>query len=172
MSLIIFFIVTIIVFTLFVDLLNFFFNRAPFLPSNKKALKSMLDIYKFKDNDRVVDLGSGDARILTKLAKKNVKSHGYEIDPFLVWFSRLKVRLLGLENLVTIEEKDFLKGDFSSFNVFIIYGIKGMMPKVESKLLQEADKGSVVISNKFTFKNLKHVRSINNVHLYKTQKKG
>jgi hypothetical protein len=36
----------------------------------------------------VADLGSGDGRLVIALAKSGLKATGYELNPWLVWYSR------------------------------------------------------------------------------------
>lgn len=127
----------------------------------------MLSIYHIRKEDRVVDLGSGDARILIKLAERGVRSHGYETNPLLVFLSKILIRSKKLSQHIKIFRQDLLKADLSSYNVFLVYGIRQLMPKLEEKLLKEAPKGSVIISNKFTFPNLEYKKNFSTTYLYK-----
>lgn len=156
-----------VVFIFFSDFLNFFKGYPPFLPSSKLEINNILSIHNFKKSDNIVDLGSGDARILIRLAKLGVKSVGYETKPLLVFYSRALIRVKGYSDMIIIHRKNYLNEDLSKHNVFIIYGIARIMPKLESKLLNEAEKGAVVICNKFTFPKTKHAKNIDSTYLYR-----
>ena len=66
---------------------------APFEPSKDDRIKSILKLASPKKKDRIVDLGSGDGRIVIVFAEKGYESHGYEINPWLVLYSIIKVNL-------------------------------------------------------------------------------
>jgi len=166
-SVIILILLLIVIFIIFLDFTNFLRGQPPFLPSSNREIKRILSIYDFDKKDRVVDLGSGDGRILIKLAKLGINSVGYEINPILTAYSKASIKILGYSNQAIVIQKNYLKADFSKHNVFIIYGINKIMPKIEKKLIKEAKEGSVVISNKFTFPNLKYSKNINSTYLYK-----
>jgi len=165
-SIIILILLIIFIFIIFSDFLNFFKGQPPFLPSSKWEINRILSIYDFKKNDKVLDLGSGDARILIMLAKLGIKSVGYEINPFLVFYSRTIIKIQGCSHLIKIHRKNYLKADFSKHDVYVIYGIIRIMPKLEKKLVKEAKRGTVVICNKFTLPTLKHIKNIDSTYLY------
>jgi len=166
-SIIILVLLLVFIFITFSDFLNYFKGQPPFLPSSKWEINRILSIHDFKKNDKVVDLGSGDARILIKLAKLGIKSVGYEVNPFLAFYSRAIIRIQGHSDMIKIHRKNYLKADFSKNNVFIVYGITSIMPKLEKKLVKEAKKGTVVLCNKFTFPTLKHTKNIDSTYLYR-----
>ena len=71
-----------------------FFLGAPFWSTNKKTLKKMIEFSKVKKEEKVADLGSGNGKIVIEFAKRGIESHGFEINPFLVWISRRKIKKL------------------------------------------------------------------------------
>jgi hypothetical protein len=153
---------------LIVDFFNLVKRYPPFLVSKKEDFS---DIYKFFENGKrynIADLGAGDGKVLIELAKST--QHiltGYELNPFITLWTKIKLKLLKLHQKVEIRQQNFLTADFSQHDFYYIYGIGGIMPKVEEKLLEEAQPGTLVASNRFQMKFLKHVVSSNNLHLYK-----
>ena len=70
---------------------------APFQPSSDRALKNILTLANPKKNQRMAELGSGDGKIVIEFAKRGVESHGFEINPLLVWISRRRIKNLCLQ---------------------------------------------------------------------------
>ena len=67
---------------------------APFVPSRRKELDIIFKkLYKLNKNDLLVDLGSGDGKVLKAASDFGARALGIELNPFLVLFS--KVRFIG-----------------------------------------------------------------------------
>ncbi len=65
---------------------------APFLPTLKKHIEPALDMLDLNPGQTLLELGSGDGRILLAAAKRGINSVGYELNPFLVVYSWLITR--------------------------------------------------------------------------------
>lgn len=67
------------------------FWGAPYVPSHKKQLiKAFSKLYPLSENDCLVDLGSGDGVVLRVARSYRAKAVGYELNPFLAFFTRLR----------------------------------------------------------------------------------
>jgi cyclopropane fatty-acyl-phospholipid synthase-like methyltransferase len=139
---------------------------APFATLAQNRIDTMIKLLKLKKGDKVVDLGSGDGRIVIGFAKLGIEAHGYEINPILVAWSRFKIRQLGLENKAVIHFKSYWSENLSKFNAVTLYGIAHMMPRLEKKLKKELKPKSKIVSNYFSFPNLKPVKEENRVKYY------
>lgn len=159
------FLVAVLFLILFIWIYSFFFG-APFQPSSNKATKKILELSNIKRGQRTVDLGSGDGKIVIEFAKKGAEAHGFEINPFLVWLSRMRIRKLKLENKAFIHQKNFMEQDFSKFDIVTSYQIFYMMPALEKKLQKELKKGAKVISNTWRFPHWKPKKILGDVYLY------
>src|SRR5262249_23290738 len=53
---------------------------SPFVPSDQENVERMLKLAGLRDDDVVVDLGSGDGRIVLTAAKMNKKLRGFGVD--------------------------------------------------------------------------------------------
>lgn len=144
-----------------------FFTGAPFAPSTPKKIKIMMSYISQNDIKKAADLGSGDGRIIIALAKQGIEAHGYEINPFMVWWSRIKIKKLGLEDKAFIHRKSIWDVDYSEFDCVVVFGILYMMDKLEKKLKNDLNKGTIVISNFFELPNWKYDKQIDGVLLYK-----
>jgi SAM-dependent methyltransferase len=148
-----------IFFVIFIFLiLPIFFIGAPFMPSFRKktGYKHLLTIINFLKTDanlngygqksrKFIDLGSGDGRVVIEFAKQGFESYGIELNPFLVLWSRWKIKRLGLKN-AKIMWGNFWKINFSDFDVFYIFHFQIANNLLSKKLKQELKKNSVIIS--------------------------
>ena len=70
------------------------FFGAAYIPTSHSKIQKMLELSKIKSDDVVLDLGSGDGRILIACAKAGAKKCiGIEINPMLVWYIQRSQRL-------------------------------------------------------------------------------
>ena len=83
-----------IVFLIFIFGFVVFFGP-PYLPTLDKQVKAALDMLDLSPGDTMLELGSGDGRVLKAAAKRGWKVVGYELNPILViisWFVTIKYR--------------------------------------------------------------------------------
>lgn len=134
-----------------------FFFGAPWEPTDKKTLGKMAEFAKIKKGEKIVDLGSGTGTIVIEFARNPLvkEAHGYEINPILVWISRIRIKNLGLQKKAFIHFGNFMNKDLSKFDVVFIFQIFTIMPSLEKKLKKELKKGSRIVSNTWKFPHLK-----------------
>jgi len=71
------------------------FFGAPYVPTRARDMHKLFDIAQLKKSDMLVDLGSGDGRLLLAAAHRGVRSVGVELNPILViitWWRLRRVR--------------------------------------------------------------------------------
>ena len=140
---------------------------APFVPSRNKTVQKMVSLAGINAGDRAADLGSGNGKIVIAIARAGAEAHGYEINPLLVWWSRVSIRKAGLTGKAFIHTKNFWKEDLSGFNVITLYGIDYIMSGLEKKLKEELPSGARIVSNSFKFPNWPEILKEEGVYLYK-----
>lgn len=140
---------------------------AVFLPTNAAAVKTMVEMLKIQSGERAVDLGSGDGRIVVALARAGAEAHGYEHNPFLVWWSRRKIRNCGLSDRAFIHQANFWNTDLSGFSVVTVFGINYVMRALEEKLQKEGQAETRIASYTFSFPTLKPILRKNGIYFYK-----
>ena len=148
------------------DLLTLFFWGAIYVPSRKEKIAKMLEFAGPITNKKVIDLGSGDGRLVVALAKSGAQAYGYEINPFLVSQAKKNIIKENLDKKAFVYVKNFWVEDLSSFDVVVIYGMLHVMPVLKKKLKKELKPGAVVISNYFTFPKWKPDKVKDDVYLY------
>lgn len=161
---------SIIVFTSYQIYTIFLQPGAFYYPTTDLAVKQILEISKLSSKDTLIDIGSGDGRILIAAARLGITSIGYEIDPFLVRKSRRLVHQANLDKLVTVHWKSFWKADFNQASVITIYLFPRFMNRLQ-KLIEKKIKHPIkLITNDYPFTQLKPVKQSDRIFLYHLNK--
>jgi SAM-dependent methyltransferase len=144
------------------------FLAAPFVPSSRKKTKKMVQEAELSKEDVVYDLGSGDGRIIIEAAKHQVKhAVGFEINPLLTYYARLRARLLKLDN-THFMTKTIWKADLTKCTRLFVYLMPKSMQKLQEKITKEMPEGSLIISNTFSFPDFEVYKTLEkNIKIYK-----
>lgn len=149
-------------------ILCFIIKGAPFVPSTSACVRTMISLANLSGNERVVDLGSGDGRIVIAAVKAGAKSGvGYEIVPGLIFLSRLRARFARVGDRATFRCQSMWKADLSNTNVVFLYQIPYAMQKISDLLRTKLPPGARVISNGFKIPNLYLLKEIDSVRAYR-----
>jgi len=81
----------------------------------------MLDTAKVTANDYVIDLGSGDGRIVIAAANRGAWSLGIEYNPDLVELSKQNSIAQGLSDKANFVKADLFETDFSKATVITMF---------------------------------------------------
>jgi len=136
-------------------------------PSSMESVKRMLNLAKVGRKDRVLDLGSGDGRIIIEAGRKGAEALGYEIDPILFFRSRLKIARLELRDRVKVKLKSFWKADFSWPTVITLYLLPKYLRKLRGILEREIDRPVLVVSNVYKIPGKRAIKKEGEVYLYR-----
>jgi len=139
---------------------------AIYFPSTPVAIKQMLKLAQVSPKDTLVDLGSGDGRILIAAARRGAKAIGYEINPFLVWKSRRQIRQSQLEKLAKVYWKSFWKADFHQATIITIYLFPHLMNRLQRLLEKKVNHHLRVVTNDYPFPQLTPSKHHRQVYLY------
>lgn len=133
---------------------------APYVPTPTSIIREMLTFAGVKKGDVVMDLGSGNGDSLIVAVKEfgAGQAIGYEINPLLVLFSRLRVRRAGVAKHIKIYWKNLQQADLSSADVIFLYLFPGIMNKVE-KNIGVMKPEAVFVSRGFEFDQKQPVRT-------------
>jgi len=123
---------------------------APFVPSPQVVVDEMLRVAGVGPQDFVVDLGSGDGRILITAATKfGARGMGVELDPNLIIQSEEAARQAGVSDRVKFVEQDLFKTDISAASVVTMYLLPGLNLRLRPRLLELAP-GTRVVAHDFS----------------------
>jgi 16S rRNA A1518/A1519 N6-dimethyltransferase RsmA/KsgA/DIM1 with predicted DNA glycosylase/AP lyase activity len=143
------------------------FKGAVYYPSKNTAIDEIVNICQQYPKSKIVDLGSGDGRILTALARRGINSVGLEINPFLYLYSKYNIGLLGLNNWTTVKYKNYWNENLNEYDIVIIFGIPYIMTDLKLKLSKELPTDSIIISNLFEFPICRVEKRIDTLSIYK-----
>jgi uncharacterized protein (TIGR03000 family) len=128
----------------------------PYFPTPQKVVEEMLKLASVKENDVVLDLGSGDGRIPITAVKsfKAKKAIGVELYPDRVKLSRENATKAGVADKLEIREGDILKiKDASEASVVTLYLLPEVNAKLKPMLRKTLKPGSRVVSHDFDMGN-------------------
>ena len=140
-------------------------HGAPFVPTSRKKVKKMIELATLTTQDTLLDLGSGDGRIVFASAPYVREAIGVEINPVLCYGAKLYGWIFRKKN-VTFLAKNFWHISLHDIDVLMMFCIVSEMPKVQEKIIQEMKPGSRIVSNIFSFKGWTPAKESNGVKLY------
>jgi SAM-dependent methyltransferase len=143
-----------------------FVTGGPFVPSSKRAVEAMIRLAKLKAGQRVIDVGSGDGRVLFAAAQAGAQAVGIEINPYLVLWTRLRAFLGPYRGRVRVLWRNLWKADLRGADVVFVYLIPWRMEDLAEKLEDELQPGALVISNSFIFPEWKILQLDTEHHIY------
>lgn len=123
----------------------------PLFKTPKDVLEEIVNLMELGESDHVVDLGSGDGRILLKAHKySGCKCTGYDISPIMLIIARTR-RLLQfpLSKDFVFEAEDIFKADLSNFTKIYCYLDEKSMDILNQKFLDFVNKGGEIYSFKY-----------------------
>ena len=126
---------------------------APYAATLTLVVDAMLKLADVGPDDFVVDLGSGDGRIVIA-AVTRFKARGglgVDIEPSLVKFSNDSAAQAGITDRVKFREQDLFKTDVGEATVVTVYLLPRAMPPLEQKLLAELKPGTRVVVQDYPF---------------------
>jgi protein-L-isoaspartate O-methyltransferase len=125
--------------------------RPPFITTPPEVVERMLQLAGTRAGDLVIDLGSGDGRIVIAAAQKfGARGLGIELDAALVEKSRENAKRMKLEERVRFVEGDVLRADISGASVVTVYLLPALMVQLQSRFLEELAPGTRIVSHSFT----------------------
>jgi len=125
---------------------------APYVATPRRTVRQMLELARVCPDDVVYDLGSGDGRVLWLAAQEfGAKAVGIEIDPFRYLWTKLLIRLKGLQGQVEVIQADFFKVEMGAASVVTAYLLRDTNRKLMEKLEHELSAGTRIVSRKYIF---------------------
>lgn len=118
------------------------------VPTTPALVDKMLDMADVTPQDFVVDLGSGDGRLVIAAAKRGARGLGIEYNPGMVELAREKAREAGVGDKTRFMQADLFETDFSQATVVTMFLLPRLNHKLRPKIL-ELTPGTRIVSNSF-----------------------
>lgn len=122
----------------------------PYVPTPQEVVDAMLNIANVNPNDILLDLGSGDGRIVITAVKNHQvkRAVGVEIDPSLVAESRRNIQAAGVADRAEILQQNLFDTDLSKYTVITMYLLPSVNLRLRHKLLR-LKPGTRIVSHAF-----------------------
>ncbi len=137
--------------------------RVPYVPTPQEVVERMLDMARVTAQDYLIDLGSGDGRIVVTAAKKfGARGFGVDLNPVRVSEANENARKNGVTEKVAFYQRNLFDTDLSQATVITMY----LLPQVNLELrprLLELKPGTRLVSHDFDMGDWKadqHVRLV------------
>src|SRR5699024_4379095 len=121
----------------------------PFVPTPEEVVEKMLDLADVQADDYVIDLGSGDGRIVIAAAKRGASGHGIDLDPERISEARENAKKQNVDDKVMFKEEDIFKTNFRQASVITMYLLPSVNEKLRPRLLDELQPGTRIVSHSF-----------------------
>ncbi|XP_072934449.1 ATP synthase subunit C lysine N-methyltransferase [Epargyreus clarus] len=131
----------------------------PYVPATTEQLAGVTKALAGR-NGRLLDVGSGDGRIVFTAAKLGFKADGVELNSVLVYYSRLAALINPLYRGTRFFRRDLWKFDLKPYNNIVIFGVEQMMNEFERKVLNEVKSDTVIVACRFPLPNMVPVETI------------
>ncbi len=125
-------------------------NAGPYVPSPQSVVSDMLRYADVGPNDFLIDLGSGDGRIVLTAAKVfGARGFGVEIKEDLVKRANEAAHKEGLADRVKFIQQDLFKTDISQASVITMYLLPDTVNLLKDKFLAELRPGTRIVSHDY-----------------------
>jgi SAM-dependent methyltransferase len=126
------------------------FGDTPYVQTPANVVKAMLDTAKVTAKDYVVDLGSGDGRMVITAAKEyGARGFGVDHDVRLVRLANANAAKEGVADRAVFYAKDLYKTDVHRATVMSIYLLPEVNLMVRPKLFRELKPGTRIVSHDY-----------------------
>ena len=125
-------------------------NAGPYVPSPQSVVSDMLRYADVNAKDFLIDLGSGDGRIVLTAAKVfGARGFGVEIKEDLVKRANESAKSQGLADRVKFMKQDLFKTDISQASIITMYLLPDTVNLLKDKFQNELKPGTRIVSHDY-----------------------
>ena len=123
---------------------------APYVVTDNDVVDAMLALAQVRPDEKVVDLGSGDGRILIAAARSHgARGLGVDIDPARVREATANAAAAGVGHRVTFRREDLFRTPLGDADVLTLYLSAEINLRLRERIMSEMRPGTRVVSNEF-----------------------
>jgi len=124
----------------------------PYVQTPQNVVDKMLEIAKIGPDDYVIDLGSGDGRmVITAATRYGARGFGVDLDRRLVELSNRNAAKAGVAKRAVFYERNLFETDVSAATVLSIYLLPDVNLAIRSRLLATLRPGTRIVSHDYHF---------------------
>ena len=121
-----------------------------YVPTPEVTINRLLEMAEVTARDFLIDLGSGDGRIVITAAKKyGARGLGVDLDPYLVQLSKDNAWREGIRSQVDFIQRNIFDTDVSRATVVALYLSPELNRRLRPKLLAQLRPGARVVSHDY-----------------------
>lgn len=139
---------------------------ASYVPTTHRRVARLIDLVQIKPGEKLLDLGSGDGRILFAAATRGATCVGVEINPLLCIYSRALARVKGIKG-VTIKRCDFWRYNLADVDILTVYLVPIRLDQLKAKVFAEMKSGTRVVTAVYHFDNWEPEQREGDVAIYR-----
>jgi len=126
------------------------FGDTPYVQTPQNVVDTMLEIAKVGPGDYVVDLGSGDGRMVITAAKqRGARGFGVDLDRRLVALANRNAARAGVADRAVFYQRDLHVTDVSRASVMSIYLLPEVNLMIRTRLLATLKPGTRIVSHDY-----------------------
>jgi len=121
----------------------------PYVPTPQEVVERMLEMAKVSEQDYLIDLGSGDGRIVVTAAKKfKARGFGVDLNPVRIKESVDNAAAAGVSDRVAFHQRNLFETDLNDATVITMYLLPRVNLELRPKLL-DLKPGTRIVSHDF-----------------------
>jgi len=140
------------------------FFGAPFLPTLRSHTIQALDLLDLKAGQTLLELGSGDGRVMREAARRGIRVIGYELNPLLVIYSR--VLNLRFKKLTSVKWANYWLHPLPKCDGIYAFLLVPYMAKLDKKITSQAQIPVKLVSFAFKIPGKKPIKKSAGLLLY------
>ncbi len=119
------------------------------MPTPQDVVERMLDMANVKPGEYLIDLGSGDGRIVVTAAQRGARAFGVDLNPKRVAEAVANAAKAGVSARATFEVKDLFDTDISKADVVTTYLLPLVNLDLRPRLLEQMRPGARLVTHAF-----------------------
>lgn len=125
-------------------------EETPYVQTPQPVVDAMLSLAGVRATDFLIDLGSGDGRIVVTAATRfGVRGFGVDYDPRLVKLATENAKKAGVDDRVRFVQEDLFKTDLHQATVITMYLLPEYNLNLRGRFLQQLRPGTRIVSHDY-----------------------
>jgi methyltransferase family protein len=126
-----------------------FERDTPYVPTPQDVVERMLDMANVRPGEFLIDLGSGDGRIVVTAAQRGARAYGVDLNPQRVKEAIANAAKANVGNRATFEVKDLFDTDISKADVVTTYLLPLVNLDLRPRLIEQMRPGARLVTHAF-----------------------
>jgi SAM-dependent methyltransferase len=118
------------------------------VPTTDAMVQAMLDHAQVTSRDLVIDLGSGDGRMIIAAAQRGARGLGVEYNPDMVAYAKQRAEEAGVSGKAAFVQGDMYEADISKATVLALFLLPANLEKLVDKFLA-LPPGTRIVANTY-----------------------